>query len=243
MFKILIYCFVFFVCLFDAQAMSLTPFIHSFAPTKEEDTIEYEITNKMDQPVAFAVSIFRRKLDKKGDDLLKEDEDSFVLYPPQVIIPATSSRRIKVKWIGNKDFEQQQDVEQAYRVVFEQFPMDFTKKQAKNTSASIKIRVKLVASLYMTPKSAKPMLITDKVTCNGSNYMVSIINNGTKRAILSKMDGEIIDVNGSGYILKDLLSQDDIEGVILAGQTREFNVTASKLKTSIKVPLLNKKKK
>lgn len=236
MFKSLTFLFLFFMCIFDLQAMRLVPFVHSMCLDDGEYVVEYELTNKMEQPLAFEIKIYLRKLDNNGYelqlDINDKDTDSFVAFPAQIIMPAQSSRRIKLRWIDSK---QKLVKEKAYRVAFSQYTMDFIKKKNKNDKASLEIRLRVVASLYVTPKNAKSNLVVDGIMSSGENHIIVVKNNGTKRAILGKMDHIKVKINGEEYFLKDILNPTDLESAVLADQTKNLLVSSDQLSKAVKI--------
>ena len=106
MYKILSILAFIFLATLNAEALTVVPFVHSFDPEdKNEKTFQYYVENKTDDFLAFEISVFRRKMDKKGNDILEKDTESFMLRPSQIIIPPRSYRNVKVKWKGNDEFK------------------------------------------------------------------------------------------------------------------------------------------
>lgn len=211
--KILLILIYVFSINFNVEALSVVPFVHSFDPkNNNEKTFQYYIENKTNDFLAFEIKVFRRKLDKKGNDILEKDEKSFMLRPSQVIIPPHTYRNVKVKWRGNEEFKKNPEKEQAFRVVMSQFPINLNKKKEKNQS-SIQVLYEIKASLYATPKSAQPDL---KLVSENANVIV-LRNDGNKRAELKKSNLVIHDKK-----ITDLIKPDDVSTVVLARSTREY---------------------
>ncbi len=224
----------FICCLSETFAMKIVPFVHSFAPVKGESTIQYFLTNNSSEKMAFEVLIFKRKQNIKGEDVLEKDDESFVVFPSQVIIPGNSSRSIKVKWVGNKEFEKNPQKEQAFRVSFEQFHIDFKNKRQKIKGASLEIKLRMLASLYMTPKGAAPNLKIVSVTKKTNEiYVIRVKNEGNSRISTNAMTNTVV-VFGKERQFKDVISKNDINSVVMPQSESEFIVTTQTINHNIK---------
>lgn len=199
---------------FNACALTVVPFVHSFDPEdNNEKTFQYYVENKTDDFLAFEITVSRRKLDKKGHDILEKDKDSFTVIPSQIIIPPHKQQSIKVKWEGNDEFYKNPNKEQAFRVVMSQFPVDLNKKKEKR-QASIQVVYEIRCSLYATPKNAKPDL---KIAYEDAK-IIALKNSGNRRAELRKSTLVIRDKK-----VTDLVNPEEIETVIMPGDIREYN--------------------
>ncbi|MBO7454071.1 MAG: hypothetical protein J6T91_01645 [Alphaproteobacteria bacterium] len=214
MYKILSILAFIFLATLNTEALTVVPFVHSFDPEdKNEKTFQYYVENKTDDFLAFEISVFRRKMDKKGNDILEKDTESFMLRPSQIIIPPRSYRNVKVKWKGNDEFKKNPEKEQAFRVVMSQFPVNLKKKKEKRQQASIQVVYEIKASLYATPKTAKPDL---KIVSEDAKIIV-LRNDGNRRAELKKSNLVIRDKK-----ITDLVKPDDVNTVIMANSTRIY---------------------
>ena len=213
---------------FNTEALTVVPFVHSFDPKdNDEKTFQYYIGNKTSDFLAFEISVFRRKLDKKGNDILAKDKKSFMLMPSQIIIPPHSQRSIKVKWRGNEEFRLNPNKEQAFRVVMTQFPVNLNKKKERK-QASIQVVYEIKASLYATPKDAKPDL---KLAYENAK-IIALRNDGNRRAELKRSNLMI-----QGKKIADLVSPDEVETVIMPGTVREYTKKSISTKSSKRSPI------
>ncbi|MBO4405184.1 MAG: hypothetical protein J5821_00455 [Alphaproteobacteria bacterium] len=215
--KILLAFVVAFSTVLNTEALTVVPFVHSFDPqSSDEKSFQYYVENKTNDFLAFEISVFRRKLDKKGNDILERDTDSFLIRPSQIIIPPHTYRNVKAKWRGNEEFKKNTNKEQAFRVIMSQFPINLNKKKEKN-QAAIQVVYEIKASLYATPKNAKPDL---KVVSENADVIV-LKNDGNRRAELRKSDLVIRNKK-----ITDLVRSDDVDTVIMAKSIREYRKKA-----------------
>ena len=211
--KILLVFAVIFSTVLNTGALTVVPFIHSFDPqNNNEKSFQYYVENKTNDFLAFEVSVFRRKLDKKGNDILERDTDSFLVRPAQIIIPPHTYRNVKVKWRGNEEFKKNPNKEQAFRVIMSQFPVNLNKKEEKNQT-TIQVVYEIKASLYATPKNAKPDL---KIVSENAKAIV-LKNDGNRRAELKKSNLVI-----RGKKITELVRSGDVDTVIMAKSIREY---------------------
>ena len=218
--KILAILVLVFSTILNGDALTVVPFVHSFDPKDaNEKTFQYYIENKTSDFLAFEVTIFRRKLDKQGRDILEKDKKSFMLMPSQIIIPPHACRNVKVKWRGNEEFRKNPHKEQAFRVVMSQFPVNLNKKKKKK-QASIQVVYEIKCSLYATPKNSKPDL---KIAYENSK-IIAFKNDGTKRAVLKESDLIIQDTK-----IAEKIDTNDLNTIVMPGDIREY-----KKKTPVK---------
>lgn len=216
-----------------AEAMKLVPFSHSFAPTKSEGTIQYYLTNTSNETMAFEVAVFKREQDEKGNDKpLVKDESSFVVFPSKVVVGPKKTRIVKVKWIGNEEFTKNPGREQAFRVSFEQFFVSFDKKKKKK-GVSITMKLRLLASLFMTPENAQEKIVVLSNCVKDGDVVIRVRNEGTKRILGKDIKTEVV-VFGERKCLGEVLSSSDRDGSVLAGAERVFIVKKEKKTVSCK---------
>lgn len=211
---------------FDASALKVVPFVHSFNPQdRNETSFQYYIENGTNDYMAFEISIFKRKLNRNGQDILEKDDESFTIYPRQIIIPPHSHRGVKVQWKGNKEFTANPNLEQAFRVRMEQFPINKDQKKAPRKTANIQVTYEIKASLYATPKDAKEHLIIVK----SDSKTIVIKNDGNKR-------GELItsDLKMDGTKIVDLISQDESHSVVMPHSERVYHRRNNNLQSTQK---------
>lgn len=153
----------------------------SIAPSGANAVMTYKVTNESDQQTAVAIKVATRVIDTAGVETNQPADKLFLVFPARVVLKPNSSQNVKVQYRGTSAITS----EQAYRVIAEQLPVDFT----KSTSSGVNILLTYVAALYVTPKNAEPKLVFDKaigVNDDGRvGLSVTVKNAGTKHALLS----------------------------------------------------------
>lgn len=226
---------LFFVICLNLQGLRVCPFVYQIDPgmdeqhsdshgNKFEREFELFVTNNMDRTIAFEASVFRRFTDKNGKETLEKDDDSFQLFPQQLIIPPHAERTIKVRWIGNDEYKKNPNIEQAFRISLEQFYIKLGKeKKKRERGASVDVKLRVLTSLYVTPHKSQAKILVKNVSINGGKATIKIVNNGTRHQSLGRVETNI-SLRGKEYALCDLINKGDRDSSIQPGEERTISV-------------------
>lgn len=228
-------------------SIQISPFIYSFDPTNdaEDKSVEkkneftYSITNRMDETIAFEVTVFRRYVDRNGNERLEKDDDSFTVFPSQLIIAPHKMRVVKLRWLGNEELKKNPHKEQAFRVQIKQFHINLNPFQKKKRGSSVEFNIQVMTSLYMTPglSKANPIVTNVQILPNGL-AKISVINKGNRHVSFKGLKNEVSLPDYKGPLFKILDAER--EGAIQPGQNYEFVVTPSQ-RAGAKKPSTQKK--
>lgn len=207
-----------------ARAFSLTPMSVEFEPKGKEATRSFLVENNSAEKIAVQVTMARRVIDLEGKETNPEADDDFIVYPPQLILGPNEKRTIRVTWAGDADPK----AELAYRIIAEQLPVDAEKRpRAKN--AMIKMLLRYLGAVYITPKDAKPALSVSSperaTSTKDKSAQLSFVleNSGTAHKIIKELKLKALVGDKSVVLGANELRQ--ITGQnILAGSKRRFNI-------------------
>jgi len=173
------------------SGFSFSPMTVSISPSGAAAVMTYKVTNESDQQTAVSIKVTTRVIDPSGKETNEPADKLFLVFPARVVLKANSSQNVKVQYRGPANIGS----EQAFRVVAEQLPVDFS----KSTSSGVSILLTYVAALYVTPKNAAPKLVVAKVIGSQKDGIqgldLTIKNEGTQHALISN---PIIKVNNNG---------------------------------------------
>ncbi|MBE6447221.1 MAG: hypothetical protein E7015_01910 [Alphaproteobacteria bacterium] len=131
------------------------------------------------------------------------------IYPKQIIIPPKTQRSIKLRFHGKIP-----DREIAMRVSFSQFGISTAKKaQRTQKNASVNVKYEIWSSLYITPKNAKPKVRVVSV----NEQSIVLHNDGNTRQEIRQSD-----LVCEGKSIKELISKEDLDTVIMSGNDRVY---------------------
>lgn len=203
------------------MSFDFSPMSQSIEIGEGKKGAQFLIQNEGPSNIAVELSVFERKMDDVGEETLGKTQ-SISVFPPQIIIPPGEKRTIRVTY-NDKDIPQ---VEKNFRVVAEQLPLNVDPK-TKN-KAGIKMLMKFVAALYVTPSDAKSELKLLSQKSNGKQMTLEIENLGTKHQLLTNPLVKYVNPATKGEI-----KAADLPGLagenVLAGHKRKFIIKTDKV--------------
>lgn len=204
-----------FICLLffshPVYAFKLEPMSSTIDLTSGEVHANFTIENDTTLPLPIQIQLHQRAMNEEGNDILTPVTD-LKAFPDQLIIPPEQKRSIRVMWSGDKA---KLNSELSYRFIAEQLPVNLEKK---NSTTGIKMLLKYVAALYVTPKSAEA-----KIKCDFLQEALSCTNSGNKHQILNfkkiKLEGKNISYSLQNEELKKISGEN-----VLANSKRTFKL-------------------
>lgn len=204
----------FLFCL-NAYAFKFSPMSTSIGIKAGKNSTLFYLENDSDQAIAVTATIYKREMTAQGVESNLNIGDELSVYPSQLIIPPNEKRSVKVTWTG-KTIPQ---IENAYRLVAEQLPIELDKNKKKK--ASIKVLLRYVAALYVEPEDLNSEVISKSISTDDKTVSFLLENKGKKHQVLSNLSMKI-----SGKKDYDFNS-DDLKGMtgenILAQSERSFS--------------------
>lgn len=177
-----------FLCLFftaimlaKVSAFSFSPMTVSITPSGSGAVMTYRVTNESDQQTAVSIKVATRVVDATGKETNEPADKLFLIFPSRVVLKPNSAQNVKVQYRGPANIA----TEQAYRVIAEQLPVDFS----KSSSSGVSILLTYVAALYVTPKNVTPKLLVAKAVGTQKDgkqgLEVTVKNDGTRHALIA----------------------------------------------------------
>jgi fimbrial chaperone protein len=162
-----------------ASAFSISPMSVRFTPVGDGTIQSFKLTNSSDATIAIKVSIVSRTIALDGSETLKPADDLFVVYPSRIVLAANAIQVVKVQWKGPADVS----IEQNFRIVAEQLPVDFDGQQPEN----IRILLRYMGTLYITPPNAAPNVVLDSVEPTSDGLAITLYNKGGAHVLLNNL--------------------------------------------------------
>ncbi|MGV6809908.1 MAG: fimbrial biogenesis chaperone [bacterium] len=199
----------------EVNALELKPLYANLKPAGAAAEQVFRVTNTQDKPVAVQFKMTTREQRADGSENQAAADDLFMVYPPQAVIPANQTQKVRVQWLG----EQTPHKELAYRLIAEQVAVKLEKAEKTN----VQMVMTLVGSVYITPDNIAEDLKVEQLQSTGNQLKFRVSNQGTKHAMLNNLSIELSNGNES---LK--LSGAQVNGAngknILAGASRDFTI-------------------
>lgn len=205
-------------------AFSLSPMSVNLDPSGKGATRSFIVDNSGTEKLAIQISMAARRMDLDGAETNPDADDDFIVYPPQLVLGPNEKRTVRVTWAGDAN----PSSELAYRIIAEQLPVE-TEKSAKAKGAVIRMLLKYMGAVYVTPKDTKPDLVVAAAGPSRDRRKpgleVVFENRGTAHALLKGLSVRVASTAGGAAVrlgepeLKNVVGQN-----ILAKSKRRFVV-------------------
>jgi fimbrial chaperone protein len=208
----------------------LSPNVVVLQSSGQESTESLFVASTGDEPVAVQIRMVKRQIAQDGTETNIEDDENFLVYPPQMIVTPGKQQVVRVTWLGETDLAE----ELAYRAVVEQVPVNLATQQVQEVDGipiSITLTSTYIASVYVAPNGAKANLVLEDATPskddNGQTQLVLIFHNqGNARDYVGniRQSLKLVSVNSpeKNVLISGEKIQDERGTVILAGNKRRF---------------------
>lgn len=198
-----------------SSALELKPLHASLTPSGAGSEHVFRVTNGSDRAIPVVFKVTTRKQRPDGTEGQSPADASFMVFPPQAVIPANKTQKVRVQWLG----EQNPNKELAYRLVVEQVPV----KLSKEDKTGVQMVMTLIGSIYIEPEGVQHNIAVSNLQRSGNKLTFTVSNNGTKHALLS---GLKINLSDGGQKIE--LSGQQVNGAegknILAGSYRHLSI-------------------
>ncbi len=230
MYRFALYCIlcVALLCTGTLHAIKFRPMNGYLAPSGKKATTSFSVINQSNKDhAAVQITIADRIIDEYGKETAVENTTDFMVYPSQIILKPGETQTVRVSWTGRPDIEQ----EQAYRIIAEQLPIDLQERESDGKGA-IKIMMRFVAGLYVTPKNARPEIELLSVEGDDEKRLHLVFSNkGSRHEYLRNLSLKLTSYNDDGSLDSDnsvSLSAEELPKVagenMLSGLTRQFTI-------------------
>ena len=184
------------------SAFEVSPMSATINADKGKKEMKFSIDNNSDELTAIEITTAKRVIDDLGKETLVDSED-FYIYPPQLILKPLEKRTIKVKWIG----ENKPHIEEAYRIIVEQLPIELEEK----STSGITLLFKYETALYLDPGNTEADINIDHFSLQNEDLTIVINNTGTKHQALNDHQLIITSIAKDGSQRETILTNDEIE--------------------------------
>lgn len=174
-----------------AQAFRLSPMVVHFSPEGSKRTQVLTLENTGTEKIPIQIEAFARSIDNKGQEVRTATSD-FVIYPEQLVLLPGEKRNIRATWGGDLGGPQ----EKSYRFVVSQLPVEFQEKaqNKKTAGANLNFLLQYVASVYVTPSGAKPLIkVKSALMREPKKLELNLANEGTAHLVLRVKSLKIFD--------------------------------------------------
>ncbi len=177
-FKHLSFVIVLLASLFSVQAhaLQMNPLSVILKPSGGGAKQSFKVTNESNQPIAVQFSVTTRQQLNNKEIRHPADKD-FMIYPPQTIIPARSTQKVRIEWLGAGTLPR----EKPFRLIAEQVYVSLDNSE----QTGIKLLMKIVGALYVQPSKTRSNVQVKAVQQQGNKLAVTLVNSGNRHQLMN----------------------------------------------------------
>jgi len=108
------------------SATSVSPIQLEMKSAGPASRTQVTITNTSEGPLPLEATVKRMELGENGEQQLSNGDDSFLVFPPQAMVPPGGTQVFRVQWVG----EPQLQASQSFMLSLTQVPVKLPKGQA-----------------------------------------------------------------------------------------------------------------
>jgi fimbrial chaperone protein len=198
-------------------AFNLEPIVQDFAPSGDGAVQTFRVTNTGTERIAVRVQVVGRQPDVDGREAMPPLGGLFAVYPERMVLEPAAAQAVRVQWKGPAKLA----VEQCFRILAEQLPVDFSTDQQR-TGSAIKVLFRYVGAIYVVPAGAKPDVVLESARpaqdgAGRQGLELVFANRGTAHTLLGDLE---VTVGGR------VLGPEELAGIsgenVLPGLARRF---------------------
>src|SRR5262249_56809845 len=108
------------------------PWVASLARSGPGAKQVFQVKTETETWAAIQISLVHRDMGVDGRETLKEGEDVFIVFPPQLVLLPHEARALRLQWAGDP----KPAAELSYRIIVEQLPVRIDTGDADGTQLS-----------------------------------------------------------------------------------------------------------
>jgi fimbrial chaperone protein len=204
-----------------ASAFSFEPITQEFAPSGSGSVQTFRLVNEAADSIAVRISMLSRQTDADGRESNEPADALFVVYPSRAVLGPGSVQAIRVQWKGPSNPK----VEQCYRILVEQLPVDFGVQEKQK--GGIRVLFRYLGAVYIVPPGARPDVVLESAqpatdAAGRPGLALVFANRGAAHAILNELSLTVASQGTNGREERTFGPQDlaGISGENLLPQTQ-----------------------
>lgn len=209
-----------------AFALRVSPLYVELESSGSESYFTLQVGNPEDQDVPIEIFIERITVDDDGSELSVEPaDDDFIIFPPQVVVPANSRRAMRLQYIGDGNLQQSAH----YRAVVSKVPVELEQTETEEIVLGINLVIRFGVTINVTPANAvaEPSIsfLRKSTGEDGADrYVFRAQNSGNRHFYLSQFDLVVGDDGETKRFIGEGIRTQVGGTLVPAGGDREFEL-------------------
>ncbi len=151
-----------------AAAYEVSPLRIFLEPASGKRAATISVNNTRDDALFIEVKVFRRVVERDGNQTLVPDEDAFVVFPPQRRIEPRSSQAVRIQFAGAL----QESRSESFVVQITEVPVDET------GFSGVRFTYNFGVAVYVDPPRGQPKLVTSGGVVRDGVLSFTVRNDG-----------------------------------------------------------------
>ncbi|MEE2849171.1 MAG: molecular chaperone [Pseudomonadota bacterium] len=145
-----------------AWAMRVSPMVAELTTSGAGSAARIEVGNIGAAAMPFETRITRIDYDSAGNLIETEQDDDFLVFPPQGVVPVNGRQVVRVQWVGEGEL----DTSRAYYLWVRQLPVqtDVNAQPESGGAISVSVLYTMKALIVVAPPGAKADVKVESVT-------------------------------------------------------------------------------
>lgn len=226
-----------FLAVSSAEAMRVSPMVSELTTSGAGSAARIEVGNIGSSAMPFETMITEITMDEDGGLTETPADDSFLIFPPQGLVPANGRQIVRVQWVGDTAI----DTSRAYYLWVRQLPVATTPDGEGGGSLQVSVLYTMKALIVVAPpgaeadvqvESAKPALVAPPAaeidpSLSGDTPLaappeepgleVTVVNRGKRYALMSGATWTVTGTDMAGQPFSQALSSQTVAATVGVG--------------------------
>lgn len=174
--------FVILMTVQAAVAFDLTPTVSTIELPGDQSGTLIAVNNPRDEDLPVTFEIVERTVLEDGTEDQTPADETFLIFPPQAVIPAGKSQTIRVRWLGSPPRNSR-----SFTLYAAEVPVDLSEIQ----ESGVQTVWRMGASVHVTAETATAAPVLDTAASQADGTMVTIRNDGDRFVYIDDLTLEI----------------------------------------------------
>lgn len=200
-----------------AQAMSVSPTHIELKSAGKASRAQVVVRNDSNRPLPVEATLKQLSLDENGQRRTKSGADSFLVFPPQTLIPPGASQVFRINWVGEPLLPKSE----SYMLTLAQIPVRM--RRQKNL---VQVVMAFGVVINVAPPRGEPQLRLENIrlrSASGGRKPVITVRNPT--SVHALLPNSTIRLTGRGWsetLSPDVIGRQIGIGLVQPGKRRHF---------------------
>lgn len=153
------------------SAFDVNPIVSVIELPEDQTGITLSVRNPRTVELPIIFEIVERTVHEDGSEDQTDAEDSFLVFPPQAVVPPGGSQAVRVQWIDAPPA-----TSRSFTLFASEVPIDLARRDVTGVQTVFRIG----ASVHVVPRNARPAPVLEAAVPTAGGVRVTIANEGDR---------------------------------------------------------------